>query len=599
MDERRKNYSSIEYFTQIPAKEATATQAMVTCRKLGMKLLELRTHKDVSRFLAEYDGGVSQTPASIFYDQRTRSFVFASDNLPIKDHTAITKTPVGYDVSTYDTWDSYRTYFGRYVMEGAQIFLEFVRANTKYDHFYCQRPDTGPPPGSSACKTNLQFIEDITSTHQDYLQQLRKLLNKGYGEGGARRQGTRDKRTNPLFSGVVGGIFGAVTTELFTRISSDDKVAAAAARTEEILGNLKERANALDVNQKRLYTLMDKIQLRLNQRLGAVAQGTDLSNIHIQINSILIHVSEHLSYLYRLLAGGDTDTGINLAISEEERMRVLEGTKNQSKKLIMSPGKPIIHRFQFLAPEILCLILEVPIKAAMTSVAALETVAFPTIQNGSLWYPLPKVGYFLHFSGSYFVEVGSEAFQRCRQHGICSGMFPLQYADDTVRCHIAQYFGYVKSECRHEKLEVRRFLMQTGNSIAYALLDPLSIKIECITGIKDTIISLLGRGVVNIPEGCMAVTNKAVLTSFKPARLILEQNISLPGSSPLTPSAFQTRDLAPISLDLLPTHKESIAHQKEKGLNQVVLVWVSFIGGVFPFFYFGLSIVASTEGGQE
>ena len=100
-----------------------------------MKLLELRTHKDVSRFLAEYDGRISQTPASIFYDQRTRSFVFASDNLPIKDNTAITKTPDGYDVSTYDTWDSYRTYFGRYVIEGAQIFLEFVRANTKYDHF--------------------------------------------------------------------------------------------------------------------------------------------------------------------------------------------------------------------------------------------------------------------------------------------------------------------------------------------------------------------------------------------------------------------------------------------------------------------------------
>ena len=159
----------------------------------------------------------------------------------------------------------------------------------------------------------------------------------------------------------------------------------------------------------------------------------------------------------------------------------------------MSPGKPIIQRFQFLAPKTLCVILEVPIRAAV------ETFACPTIQNGSLWYPLPQVGYFLHFSGSCFVEVDSEAFQMCRQHGICSGMFPLQYADDTVRCHIAQYFGDVKSECRHKKLEVRRFLMQTGSSIAYALLEPLSIKIECVNRVKDTIISLLGRGVVYIP----------------------------------------------------------------------------------------------------
>ena len=61
----------------------------------------------------------------------------------------------------------------------------------------------------------------------------------------------------------------------------------------------------------------------------AIREG--MSNIHIQINSILIHVSEHLSYLYRLLAEGNNDSGITLAISEKERIRVLEGTKNQSK----------------------------------------------------------------------------------------------------------------------------------------------------------------------------------------------------------------------------------------------------------------------------
>ena len=579
LEERRRNYSSREYFTRIPGKETTATQAMVTCKKLGMKLLELRTNKDVSRFLGQLEGELNQTPASIFYDQRTRSFVFASDNLPIKDNTAIKKTPDGYDVSTYDNWDSYRTYFGRYTFIGAQIFLEFVGASTKYDDFYCQQVKVKTIPGDTMCEANLRFIQDIVHTHQQYLEHLRDLLRKGYGEKSFLRKETRGKRTSPLFLGVVGGIFGAVTTELFTRISSDDEVSAAAAETEKVLNSLGERTNALDINQKRLHTLINQIQIRLNQELGVVTHTTDLSNIHIQINSVLIHVNDHLGYLYRLLAGGDTDSGINLAMSEEERRVVLERSTNRSGDIQISAGKPIKHKFQFIAPETLCVIMEVPIRPLMTSVAAVESISFPNIQNGTLWSAYPRRSHFIQFSGSYFVEVGSEAFQSCKRQGVCSGMLPLQHADDTVECNVAQYFRETKSLCLHEKLGAQRFIIQAGTNLAYALLKPLALKIECVENGKDAIMNLKGRGVIEVPDGCKAVTSKAVLNKFKPARFVFEHNTSLPGSNPLSPPTSVMANRSLLEVDLIKTNQKTNINQERRKTNMKFVISGTVIGG--------------------
>ena len=398
LNQSSQNLTKPEYFIRIPAKEATTSEAISTCKKLGMKLMELRTNADVSNFLAEVDDQIKHTPASIFYDRRTRAFVFASDNLPLRDNTAIRTTPDGYRVEAYDAWDSYQTYFGRYTIVGAQLFLEFVDAHTRYDHFFCQRLDTKRKSYESSCGGTFQFIEDIVTTHQHYMNQLRGLLQRGYGPGGGHLDEARGKRANPLLMGAVGGIFGALTTELFTRISPDDQVAAAAAQTEEVLDNLGERTNALDVNQKRLHVLIEEVQWRLSRDLGMVAQTANLFNIHIQINSILIHVNDHLGYLYRLLAGEDTDMGINLAISEEERKTVLEKTANFSTEIQVSPGTPVKHRFQFLASGMLCVIMDIPIKPAISSIAAVEVSAFPFVRNGSLWTSFPKHGYFIHFS---------------------------------------------------------------------------------------------------------------------------------------------------------------------------------------------------------
>ena len=414
--------------------------------------------------------------------------------------------------------------------------------------------DLAEPTDASACKVNFQFIEDIVTTHLQYVQQLRRLLQKGYGVEDISKLEVRNKRANPLFMGIVGGIFGALSTELFARLLPDDQLEAAASKTEEILNTLGERTNALDINQKRIYLLLEQIQQQLNNKLGTLAGANALSNTHMQINSILIHVNEHLGYLYRLLAGGDTDTGINLAISEEERTSVIERTANQTRKLNISAGKPIKHRFQFLAPETLCLIMDIPIKPSITSVAVVETMTFPTIKNGVLWAPIPRSKHFLHFSGGYFVEVSEESFAQCSRKGTCTGMLPLQYADDTVSCHVAQYFGEFESRCSYVNVDKRRFLTQSGRKLAYTLLKPLIIRLKCRRMVRDMVRKLVGRGVMDIPMGCTAITNKAIFTEVKPAYLILEQNISLPLPSFPNLNGYNIQQINPLKMDLYPTN---------------------------------------------
>ena len=140
--------------------------------------------------------------------------------------------------------------------------------------------------------------------------------------------------------GAVCGVFGALSTKLFTSISPDEQVASAAAHTDAILYTLGKRTNALYINQRRIHTLIKQIQRCLREDLSGSAYSVALSNTHIQISSALIHVNDHLGYVYSLLAGVDTDVGINLAMSENERIVVVGKTANLSKELQISTGKP-------------------------------------------------------------------------------------------------------------------------------------------------------------------------------------------------------------------------------------------------------------------
>ena len=122
MDEDRYNTSRKSNFIRIPSKGATVMEGVSMCKKLGLRLVELRTREHVSQFLKEIGNSKEDTPAAIFYEQKIRSFVFFSDHLPVKENSAILNTHNGYKISAYDTWDSYLNHFGKYVVDGAQIF---------------------------------------------------------------------------------------------------------------------------------------------------------------------------------------------------------------------------------------------------------------------------------------------------------------------------------------------------------------------------------------------------------------------------------------------------------------------------------------------
>ena len=113
MDQDRYNSSHENDFVRIPSNGATVMEGVSMCKKLGLRLVELRTREDVSQFLKEIGNSKEDTPAAIFYEQKIRSFFFFSDHLPVKGYSAILSTHNGYKISAYDTWDSYLNHFGK------------------------------------------------------------------------------------------------------------------------------------------------------------------------------------------------------------------------------------------------------------------------------------------------------------------------------------------------------------------------------------------------------------------------------------------------------------------------------------------------------
>ena len=157
------------------------------------------------------------------------------------------------------------------------------------------------------------------------------------------------------------------------------------------------------------------------------------------------------------------------------------------------------------------------------------SISIPHYKKGTLREPLLPSRYFLHFAGGFFVEMDGMDFSKCLDTGSCSGAAPLQYADKNSGCHIAQYFGEGKAECSHRKTSRRSFLLHTGESIIYTLLDPITLRFSCGHQGNDSIKRVLGRGVTNIPKGCKVNTNKAIFPPSRPERIVIETNLSLGG----------------------------------------------------------------------
>ena len=97
-------------------------------------------------------------------------------------------------------------------------------------------------------------------TDSQYVKELRMLLKQGYSQTNTKCLETGPKRACAILVGKAGGMFGAMSTKLFSRISSDSEIAATARETDRILDQLGERTSALDRNQKRIHILVERIQ---------------------------------------------------------------------------------------------------------------------------------------------------------------------------------------------------------------------------------------------------------------------------------------------------------------------------------------------------
>ena len=386
IEDTKRNSSMEGHFVHVPGPNMTVMKGIETCKRLDMKLLELRTEEDVSKFISEKNPQTHVTPAAIYYDKRLRTFVFFSDKLKVKDSPMIQWTMEGYHIQSFSGWASYGAYFGKYMLKGGQIFLDFATSDSTYDHVYCQERLNTPLPGAESCWANLQFIKDIANTNLGYVEQLRSNLALGYKRRKVRSEGelNREKRASFILAATVGGVFGALSSRLLSEVIPQESLASSAAETERILDVLGERTNVLDVNQKRMAVLIERIQRQMQQEISGVTHQLDLSTTHLQINSILIHLGDHLSYLYHLLSGRETGESVNLALTETEREQILQRRANITGGYRAVAGTPIRHRFQMIDEDILCVVLEVPIRTSTTSSAAIRVYPFPIIKKGLL-----------------------------------------------------------------------------------------------------------------------------------------------------------------------------------------------------------------------
>ena len=121
--ESSDNHPSHNRFFKIPGTALTVSSGLRLCKNLGMKLLELRSKEDVSEFIANVQGDDFVSPAAAYYNTELRTYVFFSDDQPLKLFPAINLTPNGGSVQDFDYWDSYNTYYGQYLFKGAHVFL--------------------------------------------------------------------------------------------------------------------------------------------------------------------------------------------------------------------------------------------------------------------------------------------------------------------------------------------------------------------------------------------------------------------------------------------------------------------------------------------
>ena len=152
-------------------------------------------------------------------------------------------------------------------------------------------------------------------------------------------------------------------------------------RTEEVVDSLTERTKLLDINQKRILLLLKENQKRISKLDWKDSTSRQRNIIHSQINSLLIHVNDHMDYLGYLLNSKEHNGAYTLALNDYERGKVIQSLTNESQVWKGTKDQILDYRFEMLGPHDLCLILNVPLIPPLQSIAAVRPFVFPTIEH--------------------------------------------------------------------------------------------------------------------------------------------------------------------------------------------------------------------------
>lgn len=187
--------------------------------------------------------------------------------------------------------------------------------------------------------------------------------------------------TTGVVSAVIGGTAGIITTKLISAVGQDDNLKEAMKRTEEILDSLTERTNLLDINQKRILLLLKENQKRISKLAWKESTSRQRNIVHSQINSLLIHVNDHMDYLRHLLNSKERNGAYILALDDYERGKVIQSLTSGSQVWKGTKDQILDYRLEMLGPHDLCLILNVPLLPPLQSIAAVRPFVFPSIEQ--------------------------------------------------------------------------------------------------------------------------------------------------------------------------------------------------------------------------
>ena len=517
---------------RIQGNAITIADGSYLCHNLGngYKLLELHRKEDVTQFISLAHKEKFSTPAAIFYDVRIHKFVYFSTNRPVTKQSAIYRFQGGDTIESYNYWDSYSDYFGQYVVDNSQVYIDVAPSETTYDHVYCMTParEDHSKNRMISCLQDYEFISDISLTTINQVNRLNTFLADTWGarQTVESKRGKRGIAMGAIISAALGGTAGVITTKLISAVNPDEDLRDALTKTEEALDSMKERTNLLDINQKRIMTLIEESQRQLGDLAWEKSEEHRRNSIHIQINSLLMHVKDHLDYLGYLLSSREHIGAYNIALDNQEREVVLQRITNGTNLGKRAGDSSLGYRFKMLEPHSLCIVIDIPLQPPLRTIAAVRPYPFPSIVKGKLATPKSEPRPFLQFHGSFFVMLDQHTFQGCIKYGFCEGPKVPEIADDQANCAMHQFFHNASAGCPQEIIQDKRFLLYAGSSLFYSTVQSLQIQFQCKNQEEEEIRNIKGKGLLETPESCQILSSKAIFPKPKPSKKFVLANQS-------------------------------------------------------------------------